>query len=313
MPLLFHPDRLVYTRYDHWEREFRWSCPAPEVRDLLFHGFWTGVLGPYHHICLKSLLLTQSPPYQVWLWMPPRDLERNQAFVEFYRAIDALHFRPYSPEEEARGTVFEGYPALLNGEEDCRFWQGKTVSWPRKPLAMSNVLRLLALGKYGGIYFDMDTLFLRDFRPLCGVDFIYQWSNKPCGTNAISHFVKDAPAVWALAEKGIRRGIFIPPVLLGFSDCRELPGQTYVLPSFLFDPVWIAHDTGVAINGYCNSIDEFFDSTARTGLSGFFPWSYSYDWHNHWDVPIRPGSLVGRLRDELAAVFAGRFGARSEG
>jgi hypothetical protein len=39
-----------------------------------------------------------------------------------------------------------------------------------------DLMRTVALYKYGGLYVDLDVLFVRSFEPLLGEDFVYQWS-----------------------------------------------------------------------------------------------------------------------------------------
>jgi hypothetical protein len=96
-------------------------------------------------------------------------------------------------------------------------------------------------------------------------------------------------------------------LLLRFREIVDLPGELLVFPSFLFDPIWIAHDTGIAVNDYCNRFDDFFHGHVTVSSKDFFPGSYAYDWHNRWNQPIRPDTLVGGLYAELTARFAARF------
>jgi hypothetical protein len=305
MPLHFLSDLRLYTEYEHYRATFCWPGGGAEpAQRLLYHCYWSGVLGRHHELSLKSLLLTQSPPYEVWVWMPGEDLERNRDFVASYAGLARLSFREYAPAVEARGTVFERHTALLTDE----LWPRSLGRTPRsrRPTAISDGLRLLVLGKYGGVYFDLDTLFLRDLRALCNVCFFYQWSNQPFGSNALSHFHAGAASIWALAKRSIRLGTCHPAALLRFGELANLPGDVVVFPSFLFDPAWIAHDTGTSINGYCNRFDDFFRASGAVSLAEFFPGSYAYDWHNRWDQPIRPDTLVGRLYDEVTAGFAAR-------
>lgn len=297
MPLLFLRDRRLYHDSAHFFRRFAWRAPGGSGA-LLYHCYWAGTLGEHHELCLKSLLVTQSPPFEVWVWMPPEDLARNRDFVDSLSCAPAVRWKAYCPQEEAAGSWFAGHVGLL--EDD------RPKLPARRPAAISDGLRLLVLARYGGIYFDLDTLFLRDLRPLCGVDFIYQWSNQPFGSNALSHFRPGSPALSALVERSLQLGSCHPAALLRFRELASAPGELMVFPSFLFDPVWIAHDTAVAVNDYCNQFDDFFAHQVPMTMGGFFPGAYAYDWHNRWDTPIRPGTIAGQLRDEVRASFASR-------
>ena len=55
--------------------------------------------------------------------------------------------------EEAKGTIIEDEVQKLTSEDGKHYLQ-------------SDLLRLLALHKYGGVWVDMDIIFLRDFKPI---------------------------------------------------------------------------------------------------------------------------------------------------
>jgi hypothetical protein len=305
MPLLFFDDSRYYSDAAFYANHFAWPAAGGAGERLAYHGYWSGRLNAHHELCLKSLLITQSPPYEVVVWMPSGDLVRNAAFIDSFADVPNLEFRPYLPEREASGTRFEAHVDLLRDERppppDPRLRGNPALG---KARAISDGLRLLVLERYGGIYFDFDTLFLRDLRPLTTVDFVYQWSNQPYGSNAICHFRRGSPALGALAERSTRLGSCHPARLLRFDELGALPGALQIFPSFAFDPIWIAHDTGARVHAACNRFDDFFTSRAPTTLADFFPAAYAYDWHNRWQLPLRRASIAGQLHEEVCRRFA---------
>jgi hypothetical protein len=292
MPMVSFDPRL-YDDYAAFEA-LDWTLETPVSRPLLFHCFWTGLLNELHALSIKSLMITQSPPYEIWLWMPPDDALRNRGFMS---SLPHVVVKEYVPAEESRGTAYEGQGALLNGEDAFGGHRASNVA---------NAFRILTLAKYGGVYFDLDVLFLRDIRHLCSVEFCYQWSDQPYGNNAVLHFNAGSPAISALAERSVQIGSCRAKALFIFQDIWTLLDGVYVFPSFLFDPVWIAHDRGEVMNDYCNTFADFFTSEARVGLSTFFPHAYTYHWHNYWDWPIRANTVIGYLRDEVDRLFCAR-------
>jgi len=293
MPILFLEDRL-YQDHAEFQARFRWNPGAPVVQRLLFHCYWTGVLNELHALSLKSLMVTQSPPYEIWLWMPPDDVRRNYAFTS---SLPGVVVKEYLAAQESQGTVYEGQLGLLNGLD--RFGG-------RRASNIANAFRILTLAKYGGVYFDLDVLFLKDMRDLCSVEFCYQWSDQAYANNGLLHFDADSRNIWALAERSITIGSCRSKALFRFEDVWKVLDGVYVFPSFLFDPLWIAHDRGRVMNDYCNRFVEFFTSEARVSLSTFFPGSYAYHWHNRWDWPIRANTVIGYLRDEVDTLFQAR-------
>jgi hypothetical protein len=306
MPLTFMPDPRLYTDYNEFAARFHWPAAPSSANPILFHCYWSGPLTHHHELSLKSLLVTQSPPFEVWLWMPPESLDLNRSVIDAWSNTPAVKFRAYVPEEEGRGTIFEGHIDLLRDEAPTsRFEADQQISQRKqKPRAVADGLRLLVLGNYGGVYFDLDTLFLKDLRPLCSAEFCYQWSNHSYANNAVSHFNAGSPALNALAERALSMGVCHPAAILAFSELGDLGPDIMVLPSFTFDPVWIAHDTRVPINDYCNSINAFFMAERPVNLASFFPAAYAYHWHNRWKLPFKPGTIVGQLWDEVRARFA---------
>ncbi len=302
MGLIFFSDRRLYSDARHFEKQFAWPFGELKHAPLLYHCYWTGPLTPHHDLSLKSLLITQSAPFEVWIWMPPQDLIRNHEFIERFKALRHVKWKPYCAAEEVGGTIYEGCPPLLSGVSEL-----KPGGADRDALTVarnvSDALRLLVLGKYGGFYFDLDTLFLKDLRPLSSVNFIYQWSNRPYGSNAVSHFHKESSAIWTLAERSLRIASCHPRRLLLFAELDVLQEAVFLLPSFALDPVWIANDTGARINDYCNRFDDFFNGRARKSLGDFFPNAYTYDWHNRWTVQIEDGTIAGQLYKEVRLRF----------
>lgn len=290
---MFLNDSRLYSDYSHYCESFL----PPERREgsvlVLYHCDWSGALHRHHELSLRSLLITQSPPFEVWVWVPPEDFNINRDFIRSFAGADCVRFQPYDPHHEIEGTPFEGSPHLLS---------------PSQPAARADGFRLLILCKYGGCYFDLDILFLRDFRPLLGSEFVYQWSACPYGNNAVCNMIRGSRVATALIERGIKLDSCHPRKLLRFDELNGCLGDLSVLPAFCFDPIWIAHDTGVPITPYCNRFDDFFAQDAAITLAEFFPQSYAYHWHNRWDRAIGENTIAGRLYREVQLTWAAKWG-----
>ena len=292
MPLYLLGDVRLYSDHEYClSRTLSDAHQSENFEPLIFHSFWTGTLTRHHELSLKSILATQSAPFEIWVWMPPEDLERNHAFISGFAGTPSLRWKEYRLHEEARGTPLEGQTTLIGDGS---------------PLALANAFRLLALEKYGGFYFDLDVLVLRNVRPLSTWDFCYQWSNQAYGNNAVLHAAKGSKNIWKLMERSAAIGTCRPRYLLAFHEIRDLMDDFVVLPVFLFDPIWIANDTGTTINSYCNQFRDFFFCEAPINLAGFFPGAYAYHWHNSWSTPIRQEALAGQLFEEINARLSSR-------
>jgi len=286
----FLKDLRVYTDYNYFAKHFEYPEPLNNS-SLIYHCYWNGLVNEHHSISLKSLLISQSFPFEVWIWMPAEDLVKNRAFIHEFNRIQGVTFRAYDIISEIEGTKFEQYAKI--------FHDGHHQS----PATQSDGLRMLVLAKYGGIYFDLDVLFLKDLRALCSSEFCYQWSNRPYANTAIMHALRGGPNIEFLLKRGAEIGSFDPRRLFEFSQLKDALDNWVIFPSFLFDPVWICHDSKIKQNNYCNRIDDFFENEAPIELSSFFPHAYTYHWHNRWDRLIRPKSIIGQLSAEISDKF----------
>ena len=274
------PDDM-YQSYGAYCAHFDSSISGGAPLDSnLFHGVWHGRLTTLHRLCLKSILITQPQSCRIWVWLSPPSIEMNREFIASFQGCHNICFRTYVPKNEARGTIYEGHLDIL------RKW-------------FTDGFRLLILAKYGGVYFDFDVLFLHDLSKLRTRDFFYQWSNQPYGNSALLHLAPNSPNAEALAKRTISLRDCHPKRLLAFPEIDEILTDMCILPSFVFDPVWIANDTRIRVNGYCNTFDDFFSNKTRISLAQFFPASYTYHWHNRWNALIDPESLVGQLYAEV--------------
>src|ERR1700680_4722187 len=246
MPTWFIDSPRLYTDYSYFKDHFDWPNQGDGSQPLIYHCYWQGRLSRHHELSLRSLIATQSPPYRVWVWLPPNDVIENRPFLNLFAKFPNVEFKAYVPEQEAIGTPYEQRIDLVAGR----------TSVPRRvALDISNYLRLLALAQYGGVYFDLDVLFLKDLRALCTQEFFSQWSNRPFGNNALMSFRSNSPNIRDLIERSIKLNTARPGFLFRFSEMAGLPEPACVFPSFLFDPVWIAHDTGIPITPYFNCFE----------------------------------------------------------
>jgi hypothetical protein len=287
MPLQFDHERL-YVDYRYYVENFSWPCAELPAGQLIYHGYWDGILSKHHELCLKSLLVTQSAPFEVWLWIPRSEFDSASAMLARFGLADRVRLKIYDTVEESAGTIYEAHvPILQTGAKSD----------------IANWFRLLALSKYGGIYFDLDVLFLADLRSLTTVEFLSQWSTQHYANNAILHFRKDSQNIADLMRRSISLGSARSPLLLKFGDLTGLPDDIRIFPSFMFDPVWIARDRRKTINDYCNHFDDFFRSRTKVRLADFFPRSHAYHWHNRWGWPLEQGTIIDQLYNEVTQRF----------
>jgi hypothetical protein len=133
-------------------------------------------------LCIESFLATQNIEKTNLILWSDYDVSDNRLLEPYKELID---FRVYRSEEESVGTALEG----------CEKWIGASDS---KHYMKSGVLRFLVTHKYGGIWADMDMVFLRDFKSILDQEWAYMWGAEldfynfgPCA--AMMNIHKDSP------------------------------------------------------------------------------------------------------------------------
>lgn len=145
------------------------STPYPPLlpaEKTQIHTYWRKDLapfGPRQEWMLKSYFSTQNlATTRLVLWSNG-DLSANpilQGYVNKYPGSFAL--QEVDITGLARGTELEGSP-YLTSVEDKKAWVD------------GDLVRLLLLWSFGGVWVDMDSLLTRDLEPLFEHEFVTQW------------------------------------------------------------------------------------------------------------------------------------------
>jgi hypothetical protein len=118
------------------------------------------------------------------------------------RRVEVRAFRLDDEWEAIRGDFADGLPGDL---------QLPAASGPA--VGFSDVVRLLVLYRYGGVYVDLDTLFIRDLSPLLHVaPFAYSWGCEDDLVNtAVFALGARSPAATALLSAALDRVRLLAP------------------------------------------------------------------------------------------------------
>lgn len=141
----------------------------PPSQRIQYHTYWRTDLAAFstrQELMLKSFFATQYLPYtRLILWSngPLSPPSKPNSILEYYlkRYPDSFELRVVDYDELARGTELEGHELLR--VKDTKAWID------------GDLVRLLVLWAYGGVWVDMDSLLTRDLGPLLGHEFVTQW------------------------------------------------------------------------------------------------------------------------------------------
>ena len=124
-----------------------------------------------------------------------------------------------------------------------RMGSTSSASYDLMRTILSDMARFLLCHRFGGIYLDADTLFLRDWEELWGWKgaFAYRWSRLPLYNTAVFKLNKGSALGSFLIRTALRHGLDFHP-MLAFSryiQDADLDGLLTRLPAALFDPLWL--------------------------------------------------------------------------
>ncbi|KAF7977315.1 hypothetical protein HWV62_4079 [Athelia sp. TMB] len=139
--------------------------PTSPLTRTDFHSYWRNDLAPFgerQEWMLKSFFATQDTTNSRFILWSNGDLSGNpilQKYVQTYP--DSFALRIVNVDNLARGTEMEGSPYLKS--KDSKAWTD------------GDLVRLLLLWQYGGVWIDMDSLLTRSLEPLLEHEFVTQW------------------------------------------------------------------------------------------------------------------------------------------
>ncbi|KAH8684740.1 snoRNA binding protein-like protein [Tricladium varicosporioides] len=263
-----------YPAYKPAKKESRGQCNGPIVP---YHVYWTGPATWRVELFVKSYFHTQNIPCaQLFIWL---DGDRDPNAVEKMLNADPL-FKKFMPFVERGDIVLRtwrfpsriplpkgdntdgvGYyksPGKPNSKNetliaDGLIRDGNGQEWlvltekqmTFLPVAVSDAVRFVVLHMYGGAYFDMDVVMLRDMRPLLIGDehsFAERWGGHPSPgdyNTAIMSLTANSSLSSYLLRGGVRMGLNFHPRVVGVMAVKDHRNQEFqMLETAIFDPIW---------------------------------------------------------------------------
>lgn len=159
------PLRLGMDCYDFAGTIAGGAAPEPDGARTHYHTYWRTDLAPFgerQEWMLKSFFATQDTDAARLVLWSNGDLSGNAILAKWRRRYPgAFELRVVDYDALAQGTELEGSELLR--VKDARAWID------------GDLVRLLVLWAYGGVWVDMDSLLTRDLAPLLEHEFVTQW------------------------------------------------------------------------------------------------------------------------------------------
>jgi len=206
--------------------------------------------------------------------------------------------------------------ATQEDEDDItnRTGSKSSSSYDRLSVILSDMARFVLCHRFGGIYLDADTIFLRDWEELWGWKgaFAYRWSRLEDYNTAVLRMNKGSALGSFLFRTALKNGLdFHPMTVSRYTADAHVEGLLLRLPDALFDAAWLntenyqrdrppqpyfteyvdfTKSTFFSTNQNPDyRFADFFDTPLQSsgspqalGIRGFFRGSYSYHFHNFW-------------------------------
>jgi hypothetical protein len=267
-----------YPPYQPATKDSLGQCHGPIVP---YHVYWTGPATWRVEVFIKSHLYTQNLPcVRLFLWLDgDRDpdavdkmLNHDPRFARFLPLVErgdivmkTWKFPSRIPLPAGDNTDGVGYyktpgkPNLKNETivGDGLIRDGNNQEWlvltekqmTFLPVAVSDAVRFVVLHIYGGAYFDMDVVMLRDMRPfLIGEQhsFAERWGGHPSPgdyNTAIMSLHANSSLSSYLLRGAVRMGLNFHPRIVGVMAVKDGRNhELHMLETAAFDPLWTEFD-----------------------------------------------------------------------
>lgn len=279
----FYKEKAPYT----YDKSFDFT-ERPVSEPINVFSFWHGPLLDKCLFSIKSFIVTQHYDYTLTIFFDSlsdlQDAEVNEQMKRIMGKFPQVRLRQWDFDKEIAGTPFEKISWFIKRKKNLPF--------------VADDFRLIALYKYGGLYFDLDVMFKRDMARFLHEDFCYCWENQPFANNAILYMKKGSDIMQIIATKAVKRKTTQPWIIFNYED-KSLAGLT-VYPAYVFDPMWF-----VTENPPMKDFPDFFRPFSDElkpccqSYKDFFPNAYAYHWHNCWKAPDVDNSYYGIFNKEF--------------
>ncbi|TFK31370.1 glycosyltransferase family 32 protein [Crucibulum laeve] len=282
------------------------AVPNPSaVRDMYKQLKMNPWAAPFLHPRFKDVIHFK-------LWNTTEQLDGIPEIKDEWRAMEETLFnsgghvikvkKPEAkPASTANSTNSEGGETTDDDDMLNRLGSKSSSSYDRMSVILSDMARFVLCHRFGGIYLDADTIFLRDWEELWGWKgaFAYRWSRLPDYNTAVLRMNKGSALGSFLFRTALRNGLdFHPMTVSKYTADAHVEGLLLRLPDALFDSAWLNtenYQRDRPPQPYFTEFADFFDTPAQNsaapqalGVGGFFRGAYSYHFHNFWWKPFDP-------------------------
>lgn len=247
-------------------------------------------------LSLMSYFATQNLQKTNLIVWSDYDISNDPKIQRFKNLAD---FRVWDAKSEAKGTLLENENRIFESADEKHYLQ-------------SDLLRILALYKYGGVWIDMDIVLLRDFKPILDQEYMYMWGSE-------TDFINQGACATVLSLKqksefSHKLLEFIPRMKIRpNSTCwgKDMFARLYneyqfpIFPSTFFNIEWCINAT---TPGHGNYIEDGWFKSREDNKDFLFLETFAWHWHNSSkkNLQIEPGSKFDLLTKRTESLLKTR-------
>lgn len=278
-------NNISKEKYNDVQWVLKWLEENPEVGDETpdpieyFHCFWKGPLSDLHLMSLDSLHKT-NPNVKIILWTPEAlEAQGTHSWAKIKKLlkdnIQVIQINKEHFNEANAEAIYAAYVLLIMENPDIKRYNYNIAY-------ASDIIRFIVLYIYGGVWFDMDVLFLRDFNSIKLNRYVSQWGDGPvfeagndlCGNAAIMRLEKGHNLISKILKY---KKPFYPTTSFQLKNDLDIT----ILPSTFFDILWTPSDK-LPPSLQFKTFDDFFKIDKWMMPEEI----YAYHWHNRWKNPV---------------------------
>ena len=158
--------------------------------------------------------------------------------------IISVHHDDDTSSSSATVSASPGGATAKSNEDEMinRLGSKSADSYDRLSVILSDMARFVLCHRFGGVYLDADTIFLRDWEELWGWKgaFAYRWSRLEKYNTAVLRMNKGSALGSFLFRTALKNGLdFHPMTVSKYTKDAYLEGLLLRLPDALFDSAWL--------------------------------------------------------------------------
>ncbi|KAI9060592.1 hypothetical protein FKP32DRAFT_1595337 [Trametes sanguinea] len=266
-----------------------------EMYEELRNNAWAS---PFLHPRFKDVIKFQ-------LWNTTEQLDSIPELKNDWRKLGDELFRSEGKLKNSEAKKKVGVPVDIDGKSKVTH-----ETYNKLPVVLSDLVRFVLCHRYGGVYLDVDMLFLRDWEELWGWSgsFSYRWSHEDRYNTAVLRLRRGSALGTFLIRTALKNGFdFHPTMMSKYLRESNMERLLYRVPDALFDPAWLSTDLRrkhwwsspeyfqrdrppfpffTDFDQFFNTPPEMSNAPSVVGFDGFFRGAYLYHYHNEWWKPV---------------------------